>query len=197
MPKKASFLLRSRSWLREDRGLQTHALQAPDNPRLPIASQLRPPTSEPVQRWWLRDLTRDKSLFKGLFEAMTGHVPLWAEPNSRSQCFGLMRAGTRFMAKPKVVQGSVWLKVQTRGVSPPLFSNRSEVLFATCDESPHHRHFATSGPPVLPITQDFADVSEMWIEYNMQYVKRIRDLGREQGRTSYSIISKPRSREGC
>lgn len=33
MPKKASFLLRSRSWLREDRGLQTHALQAPDNPR--------------------------------------------------------------------------------------------------------------------------------------------------------------------
>lgn len=34
--------------------------------------------------------------------------------NKISHAFlGLMRAGTRFMAKPKVVQGSVWLKVQT------------------------------------------------------------------------------------
>ncbi|CAE7938105.1 unnamed protein product, partial [Symbiodinium sp. KB8] len=119
--------------------------------------------------WWLREVTSDKSLGKGLYEVVSGLVSLHPEPRKRSKALGLLRAGTRFMARPVTWHGTVWLQIQTQGVCPPLFSKLSEAIPANSGDAPGHRLFASSGLDPLPATQDLADAEEIWVEQNLQW----------------------------
>eukprot|EP00440_Ansanella_granifera_P001348 gb/GFBE01001452.1/.p1 GENE.gb/GFBE01001452.1/~~gb/GFBE01001452.1/.p1 ORF type:complete len:252 (+),score=34.92 gb/GFBE01001452.1/:1-756(+) len=198
---------RDRSWLRVDRGVETYALQGPDSPRLPhqiseinyraenAPHLLRRVPSEPlkpVQRWWLREVTHDKSMGKGVYEVTTGMVSLYPAPDSRSPCLGAIRAGTRFMGRPRVVNGAVWIKIQTKGVSPPMFSHRSEILTASCDMAqPVHRLFADSGLPPLSAGEDLDLSEDIWVEHNIQYIIRVRDMSSEKGKAFYHLTANP------
>eukprot|EP00931_Biecheleriopsis_adriatica_P124685 TRINITY_DN99845_c0_g1_i1.p1 TRINITY_DN99845_c0_g1~~TRINITY_DN99845_c0_g1_i1.p1 ORF type:complete len:277 (+),score=38.68 TRINITY_DN99845_c0_g1_i1:82-831(+) len=202
----------NRSWLRTDRGVETYALQGPDSPRLPhqlaeldyraqtAPHLLRRVPSEPMkpaQRWWLREVTHDKSLSQGLYEVTTGLVSLYPMPDSRSASLGVLRAGTRFAGTPRIVNGAVWIKVKTKGVSPPLFSNRADILTATCDMSqPVHRLFASSGVPPLAGNEEMEQSDEIWLEHNIQYVVRVRDFGKEKGHNLFHLTANPLNTRG-
>eukprot|EP00439_Symbiodinium_sp_Y106_P008095 s666_g1.t1 len=187
MPAPGQQLQRSRSWLRKDRGLEkqlvppssdctapspvvsdggvdTYALQGPDVLRLPhqladlaarpprkllrTASDVSEPMAQPDaallvlhtelrnlvelgKRWWLREVTNDKLLGKGLYEVVSGLVL-----------------------------------------------------------------FASSGLDPLPATQDLADAEEIWVEQNLQFIRRIRDIEREQGFASYNLTAHPAMQTG-
>eukprot|EP00747_Dinoflagellata_sp_TGD_P207874 gnl/TRDRNA2_/TRDRNA2_81400_c0_seq2.p1 gnl/TRDRNA2_/TRDRNA2_81400_c0~~gnl/TRDRNA2_/TRDRNA2_81400_c0_seq2.p1 ORF type:complete len:248 (-),score=29.67 gnl/TRDRNA2_/TRDRNA2_81400_c0_seq2:71-715(-) len=155
---------------------------------------------EPTQRWWLREVTGDKSWSKGLYEVQSGLVHIHTKPVARSPSLGVMQAGTRFLGIPKLVGESVWIKLITKGVSPPLFSLANASLRDTMQPSCAaisadevlHRFYDSSGkkPLAHPLSEDEVIVTDpIWVEDNKQYITRLRDIGREKGRRSYSSLT--------
>jgi len=119
-----------------------------------------------------------QSLGKGLFEAET---------------VGSIRSGTRFNATPRQFRGSTWLEVQTRGAPPPLF-NLDHAEAATAKQfserdgdSREVKLYKSSCRTAL--VQPEAGTNGAWIEYNKQYIHRIRDVGRERGAINYSSLN--------
>eukprot|EP00930_Biecheleria_cincta_P010569 TRINITY_DN112767_c0_g1_i1.p1 TRINITY_DN112767_c0_g1~~TRINITY_DN112767_c0_g1_i1.p1 ORF type:complete len:229 (+),score=26.18 TRINITY_DN112767_c0_g1_i1:28-714(+) len=194
-----------RSWLRVDRGLETYSLQGPDSPRLPhqqseysfrlstaphggmhLLRRIPRESVKPLQRWWLRDL----SMSSGVYEVLTGLVSLYSTPDARAPCLGAIRAGTRFHGTPFMVQNRTWIKVKTTGVSPPMFTNRSDVSLSTSDLAVHRLYAAACTPP-LAAMDDLEQSEEIWVEHNIAYIQRIRDLKKEKGIQGYHMTASP------
>ncbi|CAE7362178.1 unnamed protein product, partial [Symbiodinium sp. CCMP2456] len=67
---------------------------------------------------------------------------------------------------------------------------------ANSGDAPGHRLFASSGLNPLPATQDLADAEEIWVEQNLQFIRRIRDIEREQGFATYNLTAHPAMQTG-
>lgn len=154
--------------------------------------------STPAQRWWLREVAHGKSWCEGIYEIQTGMVQVHEQPSSFSPCLGALRAGTRFQGTPYSVSNCVWLRLRTegRGVPKALFAigteNREQPMEA---ESP-----STRGARLLRTASDHGDMhrnlehrdsvellgpplageaeKELWVQENLQYMKRVRDVVR-------------------
>jgi hypothetical protein len=96
----------------------------------------------------------------------------------------------RFYATPCPVNNSLWLAVQLYGASPPVFS------LGECPSKPNdpaaHAHlteklFSTSSRTPL-VSPQLCEDDGAWIDYNKQYIKRLRDVGKERGTMSYSNL---------
>merc|ERR1719221_1027414 len=56
---------------------------------------------------------------------MTGLVQMHDAPSAASPILGALKGGTRFYGTPELINGGVWLKLETRvGVSPPIFGGK-------------------------------------------------------------------------
>jgi len=155
------------------------------------AGQLVPQTAA---RWWLREVTDDKTLGCGLYEVQTGLVRVHTAPSSQSEEVALMRAGTRFLGDPEWIGESVWLRVQTEDVPPPLFAGRprgEDVREAgNADVS---QFYARSGDSLSPLVSAgspglVSTLPSLWVEDNKQFITRIRNIDAERGCRYYSSI---------
>jgi len=180
----------------QSRGLKS-ASQSQLNFRPEAASQGT--AAPPPARWWLQEANSGmQSLGKGLFEIMTGVVVLWSSPSAEAETVGSLRSGTRFYAKPKQVgrRGATWLQVQTHGAPPPIFSLANsdamgvQMKVPTSDgKHPTEKFFKGSCRTAL-VKPEVAPGGSAWIEYNKQYIHRIRDIGRERGAVNYSTLNR-------
>lgn len=171
-----------------------------------------------VSRWWLHEVTHDKSGGEGLYEIFTGLVGAHTTPDRTTPRVAVVRAGTRFRAKPFDIKGCTWLRIVKVGTPAPLLSSAASTIRAVAETgvadptSPGGRgkrdslllFYAQSGVEPLSPGSDalhteacsdiLCEVSDFWIEDNKQYVRRIRDLDKEKGRRTYSVLSRPAMR---
>lgn len=154
----------------------------------------RAATAPPRARWWLFEpKTGRQSLGKGLFEITTGILVLRCEPKTEADTVGSLRSGTRFLATPRLVNGTAWLEVQTRGAPPPLFS-LDDADRGQGTAGPRSNHLTTrfyKESCRTPIVRPEVGANESaWVEYNKQYIERIRDIGREKGEKNFSTLDR-------
>mmetsp|Transcript_46123 Transcript_46123/g.128270 ORF Transcript_46123/g.128270 Transcript_46123/m.128270 type:complete len:279 (+) Transcript_46123:34-870(+) len=168
-----------------------------------------------ASRWWLRDVKQDMSWGEGLYEVVSGLVPLHGTPDRHSPRLGALRAGTRFRAVPHLVGNASWLSIVTEGTNALLFSldagghatsksnastRRRQSTGLTPAENDRFNSLYLSGrvdplsPGSMTSPQDPLDVlreasTDLWVENNLQYIIRRRDIDREKGLKSYSVCS--------
>lgn len=173
-------------------GGQTYLSRAASAPGLNGAAWKGEP---PHARWWLPESDGWQSAARGVFEVFTGLAVLRAEPTPRFMGIGALQSGTRFYGTPHLVNGSTWLKIHTKGVSPPLLSEETlqGALDTTLDPSIAmdelgHRLHRQSGRAPLMYSPELTQADTLWVEYNKQYIRRLRDVRREKGHPSFSTL---------
>merc|ERR1712232_999679 len=132
-------------------------------------------------RWWMHEVKGDEYGGEGIYEIFTGVLRLHEQPDRMSPSVAAVRAGLRFRGTPYVVGRTTWIKLKTEGVSAPMlkFTTRGSTdklvnYFDTC--------FVHPVSPAADVKEHLAQLPELWIEDNKQYIRRVRDLDREKGR---------------
>lgn len=177
-----------------------------------------PPPRE--SRWWLSEVSGDKKVCQGVFEVFTGLVPMYNRPSLDADLLGNLRAGTMFKADTHPVGKSLWLKLVTEGVAPPLFSlerdgedgAESQPLSSGAASSTSAGHPVVVEPveprPIserlykqatrgaMHVTPELETADQIWIEFNQQYISRRRDTSRQKAHLEYGTCSCPTNLEG-
>eukprot|EP00927_Polykrikos_kofoidii_P035573 TRINITY_DN30135_c0_g1_i1.p1 TRINITY_DN30135_c0_g1~~TRINITY_DN30135_c0_g1_i1.p1 ORF type:complete len:287 (-),score=40.96 TRINITY_DN30135_c0_g1_i1:191-979(-) len=150
-----------------------------------------------VSRWWLHDLRAEQSPGEGLYEVTTGIVKLHDKPDRATEPVAALRSGTRFRATPYLVGRSTWLLVTAEGRTAPLLkTNNSSSVFGPkgrrtstieVEDTFTRLHERSMPEPLSPFGGVLEEANALWVEDNLQYLFRIRDIDREKGFRSYSV----------
>ena len=136
--------------------------------------------------------TGDKKVCQGLFEVVTGLVPMYSRPSHDMDRLGDLRAGTMFKADTHPIGKTLWLKLVTEGVPPPLFSLERDgapfeepPLPGSEPQSPSspapaesrlvQRLYKQSTRGAMHVTPELDHADQIWVEFNQQYISRRRD----------------------
>jgi len=236
-------------------GADTRWVSEPVDPTFSSSGKLISLNESPPGRWWHDDTKGGQSGSEGLFEVVSGVIPIRANATTDAVTLGILRAGMRFCGTPDHRGKSTWIKLRSHGVLPPVFApggpepERVRAPLAASRQRRRSRRGSASQPDLLPdgaIVEDTAGhrrgsrgsiedtaghrrgsrcsimsedrvqtptehicnrlyrtsvrhpllrepglelCEDVWVQYNKQYIHRLRDTNRERGFASYSNLS--------
>mmetsp|Transcript_102224 Transcript_102224/g.288795 ORF Transcript_102224/g.288795 Transcript_102224/m.288795 type:complete len:219 (+) Transcript_102224:93-749(+) len=128
----------------------------------------------------------------GFYEVLSGLAVLHSEPSVSASKIGALKAGVRFFGDgPYQVGGRSWLKARVRHDQVPSFTpaasnvRPNKVAFKSNDAA-MNIYKATAQLPLFTCHND--EKTEVWVEANSQYIRRVRselsglgDRSRDEG----------------